>query len=80
MPNPPDNDDWLRRDLRAIGDRIRVARLRQNRTQESVLLAADVARSTYQEIEAGATDARIGTLIRIARALGVHVVDLLRDR
>ncbi|MEU9310838.1 helix-turn-helix transcriptional regulator [Streptomyces sp. NPDC048256] len=79
MPHPP-GDDSLRHDLRAIGDRLRVARLRRNRTQESVFLAAGVARSTYQEIEAGTTDARIGTLIRIARALGVHVADLLRDR
>lgn len=39
-----------------------------------------VARSTYQGIEAGTADARIGTLIRISRALGMHVVDLLRDR
>lgn len=78
MPHPP-GDDSLSSDLRAIGDRIRVARLRRNRTQESVFLAAGVARSTYQEIEAGSADARIGTLIRIARALGVHVIDLLRD-
>lgn len=78
MPYPP-GDDSLSSDLRAIGDRIRVARLRRNRTQESVFLAAGVARSTYQEIEAGSADARIGTLIRIARALGVHVIDLLRD-
>jgi transcriptional regulator with XRE-family HTH domain len=78
VPHPPD-DESLRSDLRAIGDRIRVARLRRNRTQESVFLAAGVARSAYQEIEAGSADARIGTLIRIARALGVHVVDLLRD-
>ena len=76
MPSLPD-DDWLLTERRAIGDRIRVARLRQNRTQESVFLAAHVGRTTYQDIEAGRVDARISTLLRIAHILGVHVTDLL---
>jgi len=79
VPRLPDNDDWIRQERQSIGDRIRVTRLRQNRTQESVFLAAHVGRSTYQGIEAGAHDARIGTLMKIARVLGVHVSDLLRD-
>jgi transcriptional regulator with XRE-family HTH domain len=77
VPHLPDDDDWLQRERRAIGDRIRVTRLRQNRTQESVFLAAQIGRKTYQDIEAGNTDAWITTLLRIARALGVHVTDLL---
>ena len=77
MPHLPDDDAWLAAERRAIGDRIRVERIRQNRTQESVFLAARVARSAYQDIEAGAADARISTLLRIARVLGVHVTDLL---
>ncbi|WP_405964873.1 helix-turn-helix domain-containing protein [Streptomyces sp. NBC_00723] len=80
MPRLPDDDEWIARERRAIGDRIRVTRLRQNRTQESVFLEARVARSTYQEIESGGADTRVGTLLRIARVLGVHVADLLRDR
>lgn len=78
MPTLPDDDTWLREERRALGDRIRVTRIHQDRTQESVFLAARVGRSTYQAIEAGAADARIGTLWRIARVLGVHVADLLR--
>lgn len=78
MPSLPADDNWLLTERRAIGDRIRVRRLHDNRTQESVFLAADVSRSTYQAIEAGATDARISTLMRIAHVLGVHVTDLLR--
>lgn len=78
MPTLPDDDDWLLQERRAIGDRIRVIRIRENRTQESVFLAARVARSAYQEIEAGIADARVGTLMRIAWVLGVHVTDLLR--
>lgn len=80
MPTLPDDDAWLLRERRAIGDRIRVTRLRDNRTQESVYLAVGMSRSAYQAIEAGAADARITTLLKIAHALGVHVADLLRDR
>ncbi|WP_435643906.1 helix-turn-helix domain-containing protein [Streptomyces sp. H49] len=80
MPTLPDDDEWLARERRAIGDRIRVERIRQNRTQESVYLAARISRSAYQEIEAGIADARITTLLKIAQVLGVHVSDLLRDR
>ena len=78
MPTLPDDDAWLPRERRAIGDRIRVTRLRQNRTQESVFLAANISRSAYQQIEAGTADAHISSLLRIAHVLGVHVADLLR--
>jgi len=78
VPTLPDDDDWLLAERRAIGDRIRVTRLRQDMTQERVFLAAAVGRTTYQDIEAGRVDARISTLLRIARILGVHVTDLLR--
>ncbi|MFD5566678.1 helix-turn-helix domain-containing protein [Streptomyces cadmiisoli] len=77
MPTLPDDDDWLREERRAIGDRIRVTRMRQDRTQESVFLAAGLARSTYQDIEAGTADARVSSLLKISRVLGVHVTDLL---
>ncbi|MCX5137556.1 helix-turn-helix domain-containing protein [Streptomyces sp. NBC_00340] len=78
MPRLPDDDSWLLQERRAIGDRIRVRRLHENMTQETVFLAAGLSRSAYQDIEAGKTDARIGSLHRIAWVLGVHVTDLLR--
>ncbi|NUS22737.1 MAG: helix-turn-helix transcriptional regulator [Streptomyces sp.] len=78
MPHLPDDDTWLLDYRRAIGDRIRVERLRQNRTQESVFLAARVGRKTYQDIEAGNVDARTSTLLRIAYVLSMHPADLLR--
>ncbi|MEU9470389.1 helix-turn-helix transcriptional regulator [Streptomyces avermitilis] len=77
MPRLPDDDDWLRQERRAIGDRIRVRRIHENRTQESVFLAAGISRSAYQQVEAGTSDVRISSLLRIARVLGVHVTDLL---
>lgn len=78
MPRLPDDDAWLLDRRRAIGDRIRIERMRQNRTQESVFLAAHVGRKTFQDVEAGNVDARISTLLRIARVLGMHAADLLR--
>lgn len=77
MHHLPDDDDWLLERRRLLGDRIRAARLDRNLTQEQVFLAAHVARATYQDVEAGARDARISTLLRIAHVLGVHVTDLL---
>jgi transcriptional regulator with XRE-family HTH domain len=80
MPDQPDptEDQWLLAERRAIGDRIRVARLHQNMTQERLYLAAGVSRAALQDIEAGTSDARLSTLMRIARALGMHAADLLR--
>ena len=80
MPRLPDDDAWLLQERRAIGDRIRVTRIRKDMTQEQVFLAANLARSSYQEIEAGVSDARISSLLRIARVLGVHVTDLLHGQ
>jgi transcriptional regulator with XRE-family HTH domain len=77
MPQLPEDDAWLQERRRAIGDRIRIERLRQDRTQEDVFLTARMGRKTYQDVEAGNVDARISTLLRIAHVLGVHVTDLL---
>ncbi|MDX2528079.1 helix-turn-helix domain-containing protein [Streptomyces europaeiscabiei] len=80
MPDQPDpsDDQWLLTERRAIGDRIRIARLHRNLTQERLYLSADVSRAALQSIEAGTSDVRLSTLMRIARALGIHPADLLR--
>lgn len=79
MPDLPDDDDaWLLRERRAIGDRIRDARAHRNFTQEYVFLRVPISRSVYQEIESGQGNPTINTLLRIARVLGVHITDLLR--
>lgn len=76
---PLRSDEWLLQERRSIGDRIRLRRLHENMTQENAAAASLVSRSVYQAVEAGSTDARISTLLRIARVLGVHVTDLLGD-
>lgn len=74
----PNDDDWLRQERRRIGARIRAARMDHNKTQEQVFLAIPLTRSFYQEIEAGQANPSLDTLLRIARAIGVTISDLLR--
>lgn len=47
-------------------------------TQEQVFLAASVNRSFYQQIEGGEANPSLETLLRIARAIGVNISELLR--
>lgn len=79
MPrNPTGSDDWLLRERRRIGRCIRDARIDHSLTQEHVFLAASVNRSFYQQIEGGDANPSLETLLRIARAIGVNISELLR--
>ncbi|WP_033307322.1 helix-turn-helix transcriptional regulator [Streptomyces iakyrus] len=73
----PDDDAWLTEHCRAIGDRIRAERLRQNRTQENVYLAAGISRFTLQEIEAGRANPTLKLLLRISRVLDTPLSNLV---
>lgn len=77
MQDLPADDTWISDQRRAIGDRIREERRRQNLTQDDVWMAARITRWTYQRIEAGA-EVKLGTLMRVARVLGVPLADLVR--
>ncbi|KAB1146855.1 helix-turn-helix transcriptional regulator [Streptomyces luteolifulvus] len=76
MPREPD-PDWIIQRRRAIGNRVRVGREYANLTQEELSYRTGVTRLTVQRIESGATDARIGWLLRIAHELRVPLNDLL---
>ncbi|MBQ1116584.1 helix-turn-helix transcriptional regulator [Streptomyces sp. C3-3] len=73
---PPADDPWILDARRAIGDRVRVRRIHLDMTQERLAEAAEIDRSTLQRIEYG-EEAKISHLLLIARALRVHVRDLL---
>jgi transcriptional regulator with XRE-family HTH domain len=73
------DDDWLLRERRRIGRCIRNKRLDHNLTQEAVFLAVPMNRKFYQEIEAGQANPSLETLLRIARAIGAPISDLLGD-
>jgi HTH-type transcriptional regulator, repressor for puuD len=57
-----------------------IARLRKARKLTPYRLAklAGISRSHLMAIEAGRTDPTVGTLTKIAKALGVSAADLLR--
>lgn|GEM_PF-2822102 len=76
MRDLPDDDNWLPERRRAIGERIRAERRRQNLTQDKVWLAAGLTRWTYQRAEYG-EEVQISTLLRIAYVLDVPLADLV---
>ncbi|MFF9118218.1 helix-turn-helix domain-containing protein [Streptomyces massasporeus] len=73
---PADHPQWILDARRATGDRIRVRRLHQNLTQESLAHATGIDRSTIQRMEAG-SEMKLSHLLLVAHALRVHVTDLL---
>ncbi|MEU3528795.1 MULTISPECIES: helix-turn-helix transcriptional regulator [Streptomyces] len=73
---PADQPEWVLEARRAVGDRIRVRRLKRTMTQESLAHEAGVDRSTIQRMEAGA-EMKLSHLLLVAHALRVHVTDLL---
>ena len=75
----PDDDDWIAERRRAIGERFRAERLRQNLTQDAVYLTSGVSRYTLQRVESGA-EVRLSTLIRIAWVLELPLAELLGER
>lgn len=77
MPNDLP-DEWLRQERQRIGRCIRNARLDHNLTQEQVFLAVPLNRAYYQQVEAGAANPTLDTLLGIARTIGISVSDLLR--
>lgn len=77
MPTDLSDDAWLRDERARVGRRIQDARVHGGLTQESVFLAASLNRAYYQGIEAGRENPTLETLLRIARAIGVPVAELL---
>lgn len=66
-------------DYKAIGQRIKIARIRKGITQEAVSDIIDVTPAHMSNIETGKTKVSLPTLIAIANALSVSVDTLLCD-
>jgi transcriptional regulator with XRE-family HTH domain len=65
--------------LKDIGKRIRKIRLRQDRTLEEVAQTAHLTRSMLSKVENGKAIPAVGSLVRIASALGVPAAALLDE-
>jgi DNA-binding XRE family transcriptional regulator len=61
----------------SVGERVRALRLAAERTATSVAAAAGMARPNFARLEAGRHEPRLGTLRRVADALGVPLDALL---
>lgn len=76
MPAPQPDRVLTRR--RAIGARIRTARLAEGLTQERLGELVDADRKTINRIEYAISDPPLSLLIRIADAINVDLADLMR--
>ena len=63
-----------------VGRAVRAARHRCEMSQEALALDSGLQRKTIYMIERGRSDARLGTLRRIAAAMKVCVLDLIGPR
>jgi Predicted transcriptional regulators len=77
VPSAPP-PDWVIARRRAIGTRIREARLHANLTQEKLGELAGMDRQAVNRIEQGHASPLLDNLIRIADALRVPLADLVR--
>lgn len=68
--------DWVAAARRDVGDRIRIRRIHLGWTQERLCEDSGLPRNTLQRMEAG-EEMKLSHLLRLAKALRVHVKDLL---
>ncbi|MEU0522783.1 helix-turn-helix domain-containing protein [Streptomyces niveus] len=64
---------------RAVGNRIRAARIQAGLTQEAVALRAGMNYGHYNRIEQGHASPLLDTLFRLADAIDVPLADLVRE-
>jgi DNA-binding XRE family transcriptional regulator len=69
--------DWVLEWARALGVRIRNARLDADLTQEELAHLAETTSQTIYRIEYGLTDPSMSVLLRIAKAVRVPLRDLI---
>lgn len=64
---------------RVVGETIRTYRKRASLTQEKLAERADLHHNFIGEVERGNMEISLGSLLKIAKALGVRVTDLVRN-
>lgn len=66
-------------DYKAIGKRLKIARINADMTQEQLCDKADLSPSHMSNIETGTTKVSLSTLVKLTNVLGITVDDLLCD-
>ena len=77
MPRPTPPEDWVLDARRAVGDQIRRVREHHNLSQQDVCGRSGIDVATYSRIEQGHASPKLDTLLRIAKAIGVPLADLV---
>lgn len=77
MPSAPP-PDWVLARRRAVGARIRTARLHANLTQERLAELAGLDRQAINRIEQGHASPKLDNLLLIADALNTPLANLVR--
>ena len=66
-------------DYKAIGKRIKIARIKADLTQERLAEAVEISPTHMSNIETGTTRVSLAAIVSLANALSVTVDDLLCD-
>ena len=66
-------------DYKAIGKRIKIARIKADLTQERLAEAVEISPTHLSNIETGTTRVSLTTIVSLTNALSVTVDDLLCD-
>ena len=66
-------------DYKAIGKRIKIARIKADLTQEKLAEVIELSPTHLSNIETGTTRVSLNTIVSLANALAVSVDDLLCD-
>ena len=64
--------------IRKVGEAIKKARKEQGITQMDLADACNFEKQNMQRLESGRTNPTIKTLLKIARALDIELIDLLK--
>lgn len=66
-------------DYKAIGKRVKIARIKADMTQEELSAVVNLSPSHMSNIETGTTKVSLTTIVNLANALDVSMDDLLCD-
>ena len=70
---------FMELDYKAIGKRIKIARIKADWTQEKLAEVIEISPTHLSNIETGTTRVSLTTIVNLANALGITVDDLLYD-
>lgn len=65
--------------LTKLGEKIRSLRMKKNMTQNDLAIECDFEKASMSRIESGRSNPTVKTLLKISKALDVHIAELFKD-